>query len=132
MPQSTINVLEKLIGYTSLRQKVIAKNIANVNTVGYQKEDVKFNELLQQGLNVNMQVTNTKHFNRGLDADETSSEFTVVKDQSQDMVSGFNNVEIDKEMADLAENAILFKFAARKLNSYFKNLQDVIRGGGRS
>jgi flagellar basal-body rod protein FlgB len=129
MPQSTINLLENLVSFTSLRQKVISKNIANVNTAGYQREEVKFNDLLQKGLNVNLDTTNPKHISKGLDGNESGSDFLIVKDQSTEMTSGFNNVEIDREMADLAENTILYKFAARKLNSYFKSLQDVIRGG---
>jgi flagellar basal-body rod protein FlgB len=55
----------------------------------------------------------------------------VVKDETMSYNSGVNNVNIDKEMADMAENQIMFKFAARNISIYFKSMQDVIKGAGR-
>ena len=57
------------------------------------------------------------------DAILTKHEFT------REFLSGINNVDIDKEMADLAENSIMYKFAAKKLQTYFRTLQEVIKGG---
>jgi hypothetical protein len=31
-------------------------------------------------------------------------------------------------MAELAENSIHFKFAAKKIGEYYKNIQDAIKG----
>ncbi len=42
---------------------------------------------------------------------------------------GFYNVDIDKEMADLAENYFNFKFATNKISNYYKTIQNVIKGG---
>ncbi|MCX6151019.1 MAG: flagellar basal body rod protein FlgB [Ignavibacteriales bacterium] len=128
MPEPTIKVLERLISYSALRQKVISKNIANISTQNYQREEVKFNDLLTEGINANLKATETQHFQSKNLSSADPSEFTVVKDTETEMLSGINNVNIDKEMADLAENSIMYKFAAKKLQLYFRSLQEVIKG----
>jgi len=129
MSEPTIKVLEKLISYSALRNKVISKNIANISTQDYKREEVKFNDLLMEGLNSNLKATEVKHFNNENLVRPDSSEFKVVEDSDPELYSGVNNVNIDREMADLAENSIMFKFAVKKLQTYFKTLQEVIKGG---
>ena len=48
MAVSTIRLLENLIDFCSLKNKVISKNIANVGTEGYKREDVEFKSLLTE------------------------------------------------------------------------------------
>jgi len=127
MPEPTIQVLQKLVSYSALRQKTISKNIANLSTENYQREEVRFNDLFNEQMNANLKVTETKHFN---DIKNTNPEsaYVVVKDDSTELNSGINNVNVEKEMADLAENSLMYKFAAKRLSSYFKTLQSVIKG----
>ena len=40
-----------------------------------------------------------------------------------------NTVELDREMANLAENTLLYNTATRIISSKFKMLKDVIKGG---
>ena len=129
MSEPTLKVLERLISYSALRQKVISKNIANISTESYQREEVKFNDLLSEGINSNLKATMEKHFQTKNLTEADPSEFNVVKDSNPEFLSGINNVDIDKEMADLAENSIMYKFAAKKLQTYFRTLQEVIKGG---
>jgi flagellar basal-body rod protein FlgB len=128
MSEPTLGMLEKLVGYTSLKQKVINKNIANLSTESYVREEVSFQDFLSGSANNNLNITSQKHITpqkpSGLE-----NNLNVVKNSAGDMYSGVNNVDIEKEMADLAENTIVFKFAVRKLSGYFKNVQSVIKGG---
>ena len=41
MSASTSKLMEKVLDYTSLKNKVISKNIANSNTLNYKREDVE-------------------------------------------------------------------------------------------
>jgi len=129
MSDPKLTVLEKLISYSALRQKVISNNIANISTENYQREEVKFNDLLSEGINSNLKTTMEKHFQTKDLTQADSSDIDVVKDSNPELISGINNVDIDKEMADLAENTIMYKFAAKKLQEYFRTLQEVIKGG---
>ncbi len=127
MPEPTIQVLQKLVSYSALRQKTISKNIANISTENYQREEVRFNDLLSEQMNSNLKATESRHFDTTKNSNP-ASEYVVVKDNSPELSSGVNNVNIEKEMADLAENSLMYKFAAKRLSSYFKTLQSVIKG----
>jgi flagellar basal-body rod protein FlgB len=48
------------------------------------------------------------------------------------MESGINNVNIEKEMSDLAENTLRFKFATKKVAEYYKTIQNVLGEAGKS
>jgi len=125
---SNIRLLENLLDYTSVKNKVISKNISNIGTEGYQREDVKFNALLNENLSNQMKVTESQHF--GSQKIAQDSEFNIVNDDDGQIYSGVNNVDIDKEMSNLAENSLSFKFASRRIGDYFKLIQEVIKGGG--
>lgn len=127
MSTSNVKLLEKFIGYCSEKNKIISQNIANVGTENYKRQDVMFKDILNENLNAPVKLTNTKHLNGVTPV--SAPEF--LEDSSKDMVSGINNVDIEKEMTDLAQNSINFKFASRKLSDHFKGLQNVIKGGGR-
>ena len=128
MAENTIKSLENLISLTSLRQKVIAKNIANINTEYYKREEVTFDEFLQSVMTATMKKTNEKHFGSSLSPELKDMNLSVIEDPKSDFNSGINNVNIDREMSDLAENQILFKFASQKIGNYFKSIQSVIKG----
>jgi len=117
MPIPQNKVLERLIDYSALKQKAISQNIANAETQGYYRRDVEFKKLLNEG----MQKSPNSYLNK--------SEFNINVDESMENNSGINNVDVNKEMADLAQNTIMFKFAAKKLTGYYQSLQSVIRGG---
>ncbi len=125
---NNIRLLEKALDFSSLKMKVIGKNIANATTVGYRRKDVEFVNVFDDENN-KLKIDDSRHIPSGDSALTSESELRVVDDPDSDKVSGFNNVDIDKEMAELAENNIMFRFAARRMNQYFRDLQAVIKGG---
>jgi len=116
--------LERLLDYTSMKQKVIGQNIANTETIGYKRRDVEFKDIFDSNIELQLKgKTNNSYGSQG------NSEFKITIDKSKENISGFNNVDINREMADMAENTILFKFGAKKITGYYRTLQSVIRGG---
>jgi flagellar basal-body rod protein FlgB len=126
MAASNIKLLENFISYCSLKNKVISKNIANIGTEDYNRQDVVFKTLLTENINAPVKTTDSKHFG----SPELSKNVEIIVDKTKTEFTGINNVDVDQEMAELAENQIRFKFASRKLGSYYRNLQNVIKGGG--
>ena len=124
---STIKLLENLINYCSVKNSVISKNLANIGTENYQREDVSFKSLFTSEVNSNLKTTNQKHLSTNADT-MPDSNIEIVEDKNEDMMSGINNVDIEKEMADLAENTLQFKFASKKIGNYYQTLQKVIKG----
>jgi flagellar basal-body rod protein FlgB len=127
MESETIKSLEKFISYCSTKNNVISKNIANIGTENYKRQDVEFKSILSNNMN-RMKTTNSKHLQM---PEVNQPNFEISKDKSSDNVSGVNNVDIDKEMSELAANSIQFRFASRKIGDYYRNLQNVITGGGK-
>ena len=127
MQSSAIKSLEKFIDYCSVKNKVISKNIANIGTENYKRQDVDFKTILSNNMG-QLKATNSKHL---MLPEINQPEFEISKDKSLDNLSGVNNVDIDKEMSELAANSIQFRFTSRKIGDYYRNLQNVIKGGGK-
>ena len=129
MSNSNVELLKNLLDYTALKQKVISKNIANAGTIGYKRKDIEFKDFLDNNINSSVIKTNSKHISMNSIERPNESNIQIINDENAASNSGINNVDIDKEMAEMAENSIVFKVAARKLNGYYRTMQKVIKGG---
>lgn len=114
----------------ALRQRVIANNIANVNTPHFKKSAVVFESLLKNALGeqtINMRTTSPAHF--ASTASQNGMEPQVKQIETTTMRTDGNNVDIDEEMVNLASNGILYQATARQLNDQYSILSYVITGG---
>ncbi len=129
MSVQTSKLLEKVLDYTTLKQQVISKNISNVGTKNYKREDVKFEDVLNISMNNKMTATSNKHFSGSEVKTSDAPDYKIEADEQNDgNDSGANNVDMDREMAEMAQNTMLFKFAAQKLRGHYISLQSVIKG----
>lgn len=133
--QTNIPILGKALDAYALRQKVIASNIANISTVGYRSQTVTFEDELGQAMQGSIiagSQTNERHIPIGIptlmDATAQVTDTNTGPDAITNRVSGTNDVDIDKEMADLAKDQIHFRFAARMITDVFRGIQKSIRG----
>lgn len=100
-PVNTPDVLlQRLMSATTLRSRVISANIANQNTPGYIRRDVKFEELLEQTLD-----KDAKNF----PAEAFETEPLVVDDLLSPGRPDGNNVNLEVELNALRENRLLFE-----------------------
>ena len=58
-----IKNLENLLGYLVVKNRVISKNIANVGTENYKREDVVFKDLLNKSTNEVIRTADDKNVN---------------------------------------------------------------------
>lgn len=128
---TTIKQLENLLNYSAEKNKVISKNIANISTEGYNREDIVFKKMLDENSNASLRTSNSKHLPLISMNGKSEKGFDIVYDDSFEGTSGVNNVNIEREMSELAENTLRFKFASKKVSDYYKSIQNVIKGGGR-
>jgi flagellar basal-body rod protein FlgB len=106
-----LGTLTHLLQSAGVRHRVIAQNVANVNTPGYRRLEVSFGEELTRAL---------KH-GTPLPAP------TIVESDAPDRVDG-NTVDIDRELGDLNKNALLYQTAVGILNSRLNSLRSAISG----
>ncbi|MBU0472766.1 MAG: flagellar basal body rod protein FlgB [Bacteroidetes bacterium] len=129
MAVSNLNLLENYIGHLSTKNKVISQNIANIGTEGYIRQNVKFQDMLEGEMSSNIKNTNNRHMKLS-PSNEIGLDNNIFLDKTKEPNGGINNVDIETEMAELAENAINFKFSSKKIAGYFQQLREVIKGGG--
>ena len=128
MATSNINLLENYISHLSTKNKVISQNIANIGTEGYTRQSVKFQEMLSNEMNSSIKKTDNKHMSISSPAQQ-GIDNKIFLDKTKEPNGGINNVDIETEMVELAENAINFKFTAKKIAGHFQMMRDVIKGG---
>jgi flagellar basal-body rod protein FlgB len=101
--------LEQYMDLLSLRQKLVASNIANADTPGYKTKDIEFQAefrgLIDGGPPHATEVTGLKTRNDG------------------------NNVSLDRESRLLAENALRFSTASTLLRSEIRAMRAAIQEG---
>lgn len=124
----TTGLLERMLDATALRHEVLSDNIANVNTPGFKRSDVRFEDDLARALAA--RVTHPRHIPAGaLRAEKVAAR--AVPEQGTTMRNDGNNVDIDVEMAYMAENTLLFQAVSRQLSQRFAMLRTMIVEGRR-
>ena len=123
-----VNVLHKALNISSDRHRMVASNIANVDTVGYKPTDINFKKTLENALEppkeFNLTHTHQKHLQQNV-ADNKS--YVVKMDQSQ---SG-DYVDIDREMTHLAENNLKYRTNLEMMLRKLGTIRYSITEGGR-
>lgn len=121
---SSFRSIELGLGQANQNQKRITNNIANADTPGYKAKQRSFSQSLASEMSLTANKTHIEHVDfKGGAASTKLNEL-----QGQYNHNG-NSVDIDKEMANLAENQIQYNALIERLNGRFSSLQSVIRGG---
>lgn len=122
----TYNLLKKSMDVTVESNKVIANNIANINTKGYKRFYVPFDEILKNKQNqAGMKVTREKHITN------SSNDITIKRDDSTSMREDGNNVDLESEMTSQAANTMMYESLVRLVSGKLNATSNVIKGGGR-
>ncbi len=114
------------------RSEVIANNIANNDTPGYNRASVAFEDYYRAALeqesggDFTMKRTREKHF---AGTAETQPHIEVRVDEDTSMRMDENNVDIEKEMSDMATNTLYYYTLQSKVSSEFNQLSTAITGG---
>lgn len=123
-----LNLLESGLDGLGLRQKVLADNIANVDTPGFKRSDVNFEKLLQAAMEKGKKTSGAAGAAApGIAMPAVSTGNFVEKDLSTSFRNDGNNVDIDREMTMLAENTLQYDSLIRMLTYQFQMLKQVIR-----
>ncbi|MHC4544649.1 MAG: flagellar basal body rod protein FlgB [Planctomycetota bacterium] len=108
---SIFDFLEAGIRAESLRQKTIANNIANLETPGYRRIDVKFEELLAKALDSPGAV----------ELSEVKPQ--IHQPQQTPVNSNGNDVNLESEVGQMVKNTLRYKAYIRLLNKKYNQMQ---------
>ena len=127
--RTVVGDLEKSLDAYTLRQKAINNNIANAMTPGYKAQKVSFEEDYRKSLEVARlkgTMTNQHHIPIPGNKVQPHPRLELKEDTLND--TGLNNVDIDREMAEMAENALRYEMSTKLLNKRFSGLRKAISG----
>ncbi|UCZ51730.1 flagellar basal body rod protein FlgB [Bacillus shivajii] len=126
---STNSLLHKGLSASMTRQKTIAQNIANVDTPNYKAKKTVFSHELERASNAKLQAhrTDARHIGFGRNA---SGEAANVVQRNNTMYNhNGNNVDIDQEMAEHAQNQIYYNALIDRMNGRFNSIRTVLGQG---
>jgi flagellar basal-body rod protein FlgB len=104
--------IEHYMDLLSVRQKLVASNIANADTPGYKTRDIDFQQEFQSAIG--------------------NEPPAVIEAPGLKIKNDGNNVSMDRESRLLAENALRFQVATELMRSEIQTLRSAIQEGSGS
>ena len=96
MPEKSIRILEQMMDVAAFRNKVLTSNIANADTPGYKAKDISFQEEMEKAV-----------------SSDGKSEYNIYESGTTMSERDGNTVNLDIEMAKVAENTLIYDTAAQ-------------------
>ena len=125
----TIHLLEKSLDVSARRHRILANNIANQDTMGFQPKDLDFRETLRRELEdppEPLERTHAKHLKHRYNANISG----MIRPRG-DGQPGAEPVNIDTEMTNLMENNVKYRTSVEMLLRKMGMLKTAIVEGGR-
>jgi flagellar basal-body rod protein FlgB len=111
-----VGLLEAGIKVESLRQKTIASNTANIETPGYRRLDVKFEELLAKAMDSS----------DATDIEDIEPE--VYQPLNTPIKSNGNDVNLENEIGEMIKNSLRQTAYIRLLQKKFSQMETAVGG----
>jgi flagellar basal-body rod protein FlgB len=127
------DTLQTALNGLALRQQVINRNLANVDTPGYQAQTVTFETALQNAQAahpslppVQLAVTKPAHL---LGVETPAREPVAVElRQGGALRADGNNVDVDVELTQMAETGIRYQALTQLITKKYQGLRTIIQG----
>lgn len=119
-----VALYKSYLDYLKAKDRAITSNIANAETPFYKRLKV---ELERNGNNLPLKVTDPRHISN---TPSTPFAYRIVQDKSGLTGEDGNNVNLEKEMADLEKVALGYETVMKFVKGKFSSLELVIKGGG--
>jgi flagellar basal-body rod protein FlgB len=126
----SMRLLKSSLDFRAANQSVIAGNIANIETPGYEPKKASFSQALKKAVDgraaeiqgdLNLFRTHQSHLPASPPA---NTPYTIVSAER-------GAAYLDREMAEMAKNNLLFEASATLLAKKFQGLRTAIEGRGR-
>lgn len=126
----TSQLLKKTLDLRTRNQQIIAANVANAQTPGYQAKRLEFEGALRQavdGRGHDIRTTHPRHIAAGGGSlSQVQGTITEIADHSG--IGDGNTVDVDQEMVLLAENQIMYETSAQLLSKKMAIIKYAVQG----
>lgn len=113
-PVPVMESLEVAIRAAATRQAVVANNIANIETPGYRRQDVQFQDILAKALEAGKGVNDV--------------EAKLVTPMSTEVRANGNDVDLDMEIGELLKSSGQYKTYVRLLAKLYHRMDMAMSG----
>lgn len=128
-------LLEKALDVETLRRRVIANNIANVDVPHFKRSEVNFESELKRAIldrenplnRLPAKMADEKHIPFYIPRDIKSVRSRINLDYNTTYRNDGSNVDIEKEIVDSAKNQMRYNAYITMMNSQFRVLKHVMR-----
>ena len=140
MDDPVMNAVQTALRGLSMRQQAIGNNIANVDTPGFKGTDVAFEAELKRamggsgpggGIGLALATTDSGHMAGRLGGITQAVAPQEVELPGSQLRNDGNNVDVDREMARLAETSITYNALVQAMNMKLAGLRSAIYEGRR-
>jgi flagellar basal-body rod protein FlgB len=128
----TISMLSKVLDLRSRKHSVIVSNIANIDTPDYKAFDLMVEAEMKKYPGSQGELTVEKTHRDHLSPKNNGSNHVLLQPAEPSPFSlrgDGNTVDLDRSMANLAENSLMYNAAARIIYKKFQGLKAAIQGG---
>jgi len=129
MEDITLRILERGLDLSMVRQRLLAENVANVETPGYKRKDLDFESVLekeyQEAERPTLDLTRT-HVAHLQGVGERKPVLTGEEEEIAVREDG-GGVDVEKEMTTVLENALYYQALTRMVSGKLDNLRIAIR-----
>jgi flagellar basal-body rod protein FlgB len=128
-----VDLLTREMNVLTLRNNVIANNIANSDTPNFKRSDVNFETKLKQAIESEkvvpfpQYITDPKHIPFDRPVDYRTVAPRRVLDYLTTAKNNGNNVDIEKEGMDALTNQLLYTTLAQAVSGSFQRVQIVLK-----
>lgn len=126
-------VMHRAMDAAMLRHDILADNVANVNTPGFKRSDAVFEEALADALDgrsFSGRKTRPGHRDIGrIDPESVAARAVTFNHLS--MRNDENNVDIDREMGELAKTQLHYRAVVQAYTAEFGKVGNMIQKAGR-
>ncbi len=112
----TVEMLKKMVDLCSARHSVLAHNIANADTQGYRRQDVKFSDALSSAVKSG-DIGRVKSLNP-----------EVATDEAAKVGENGNSVRREQEVVSMTKNKLLYDVSIQLLSKKYSGMRKAIRG----
>jgi len=127
---TTFTALEKGLDAASLRKKVSANNIANLNTPGFKANRVNFEDELRRAIAKEKEMesltTHPGHIKFGGKPDLVDVRPEMVGTQDLIYRNDGSTVDLDYEMTQMAKNSLMYEAMVERISGKYRLLKSAI------
>lgn len=126
----TLNFQGQALVLRSERQRLLASNIANADTPGYQARDINFAQALKEATGSGLTGGTLQAAQAGHIAAATGAraEPNLLYATASQTNLDRNNVDMDRERAAFADNSVKYEATLRFINGNVRTMLDAIKG----